>query len=247
MTQTAESATTSVGSAAPLLEFDRVSAAYGAFRALFDVSFSVPRNGAVALIGPNGAGKTTVARVCTGLLAPTDGRVRFDGDDVTETPAHLLARQGIAHANEGRSVFASLTVEQNLALAFQAIVGRAGVAESLEVAYSLFAPLASRRQQIAGSLSGGEQRMLTLARVLVVKPRLLIADELSLGLAPIVIDDVYQMLARVREHGSAVVIVEQRLDRALAFADHVVALDTGEVVWAGPRADVNEHAIQFLG
>lgn len=231
---------------APLLDIENVSAGYGPFRALFDVSFSVPAKGALALVGPNGAGKTTLARVCTGLLAPTGGRVRFAGDDVTGWPAHVLARRGVAHANEGRSVFASLTVEENLTLAFRSIAGRSGVAKALEEAYELFEPLRPRRQQIAGSLSGGEQRMLTLARVLVVKPRLLMADELSLGLAPLVIDEVYRMLVRVREAGTTVVIVEQHLDRALAFADELVVLDTGEVVWAGPSTNLDDRATGFL-
>jgi branched-chain amino acid transport system ATP-binding protein len=230
-----------------LLEVDHVSAGYGPFRALFGVSLSVPPHGAVALVGPNGAGKTTLARVCTGLLLPTRGRVRFAGDDITGVPAHILARRGVAHANEGRSVFASLTVEENLTLAIRSIAGRSNVPDALDQAYSLFPPLSPRRRQFAGSLSGGEQRMLTLARVLVVKPRLLVADELSLGLAPVVIDDVYEALDRVRAAGTAMLIVEQRLDRALAFADHAIVLDKGEVVWSGPSADLDHGAAGLLG
>jgi branched-chain amino acid transport system ATP-binding protein len=229
-----------------VLELDRVSASYGPFRALFDVSLSVPANSAVALVGPNGAGKTTVARVCSGLLAPTNGRVRLAGDDITGLPAHTLARRGVAHANEGRSVFASLTVEQNLVLAFRSTFGRSGVEAALDEAYGLFEKLRERRHQIAGSLSGGEQRMLTLARVLVVRPTLLIADELSLGLAPRVIHEVYEVLGRVRDAGTSVVVVEQHLGRALAFADRVVVLDTGEVAWTGATADIDDQAAAFL-
>lgn len=229
-----------------LLAVDHVSAGYGPFRALFDVSLSVPPRDAVALVGPNGAGKTTLARVCTGLLPPTGGHVRFAGDDITGVPAHILARRGVAHANEGRSVFASLTVEENLTLAIRSIAGRSNVAGALDEAYSLFPPLSPRRRQFAGSLSGGEQRMLTLARVLIVKPRLLIADELSLGLAPVVIDDVYEALDRVRAAGTAMLIVEQRLDRALAFADHAIVLDKGEVVWSGPSVELDDGATRFL-
>jgi branched-chain amino acid transport system ATP-binding protein len=230
----------------PALELDHVDAAYGPFRALFDLSLTVPTNAAVALVGPNGAGKTTVARVCSGLLAPTRGRVRLAGEDVTGLPAHVLARRGVAHANEGRSVFATLTVEENLTLAFRSAFGRAGVAGALEEAYGLFERLGQRRNQIAGSLSGGEQRMLTLARTFMVRPTVLIADELSLGLAPIVIDEVYRMLRYVRDAGTSVVVVEQRLDRALAFADRAVVLDTGEVAWQGPSAELEDRASEFL-
>ncbi|MGH9211476.1 MAG: ABC transporter ATP-binding protein [Acidimicrobiales bacterium] len=234
-------------SAAPeVLGLDQVSAGYGPFRALFDVSLTVAPNSAVALVGPNGAGKTTVARVCSGLLAPTSGRVRLAGDDVTGAGPHVLARRGVAHANEGRSVFASLTVEENLTLAFRSAFGRSGVAQALEEAYDLFERLRERRHQVAGSLSGGEQRFLTLARVLVVRPTLLIADELSLGLAPRVVQEVYDVLGQVRERGTSIVVVEQHLGRALAFADRVVVLDTGEVVWSGATDDIDDHATAFL-
>jgi len=232
----------------PMLELQHVDAAYGPFRALFDVSFTVPANAAVALVGPNGAGKTTVARVCSGLLAPTQGSVRLQGDDVTGLSPHQLARRGVAHANEGRSVFASLSVEDNLTLSFRQTYGRSGVSDALEQAFDLFPRLRERRRQIAGSLSGGEQRMLALARVVVLKPAVLIADELSLGLAPIVIDEVYRALGRVRDGGTSVVLVEQHLERALDFADRAVAFDTGEVTWEGPSAELDsDRAAAFLG
>jgi branched-chain amino acid transport system ATP-binding protein len=224
-----------------------VSAGYGPFRALFDVSLSVAANTAVALVGPNGAGKTTVARVCSGLLAPTGGRVLLDGDDVTGLPAHELARRGVAHANEGRSVFASLTVEENLVLTFREAFGRSGVVRALTESYDLFEWLRPRRRQVAGSLSGGEQRMVALARVVVLQPAVLIADELSLGLAPTVAQEVYRMLDKVRAAGTSVVIVEQHLDRALAFADRAAVLDSGELVWEGPSDQLDhERAGAFL-
>jgi branched-chain amino acid transport system ATP-binding protein len=230
------------------LELQEISAGYGPFRALFGVSIEVPENTAVALVGPNGAGKTTVARVASGLLAPTGGRVLLDGDDVTGLPAHHLARRGVAHANEGRSVFASLTVEENLVLTFRQAYGRRGVTGALDQAYELFGRLRERRQQVAGSLSGGEQRMLALARVVVLQPRLLIADELSLGLAPTVAQEVYRTLEKVRAAGTSVMIVEQHLDRALAFADRAVVLDSGEVTWEGLSQDLDaEAAASFLG
>src|SRR5207248_3652399 len=147
-----------VAAPAPMLELDDVSAGYASFRALFGVSLSVPEGSALALLGSNGSGKTTVARVLTGLVAPASGRVRFDGRDVTGMPAWRLARLGIAHAPEGRSVFASLTVEENLVLAFRSTLGRAGVAEALERAYGGFPHLGARRGQTAGTLPGGGQR-----------------------------------------------------------------------------------------
>mgnify|MGYP003542531958 CR=1 FL=1 len=233
--------------AGTMLELDRVDAGYGPFRALFDVSLAVPANTAVAVVGPNGAGKTTLARVCSGLLVPTRGRVRLRGDDVTGVPAHELARRGVAHVNEGRSTFASLTVEDNLTLAFRQALGRPAVAGALDDAYGLFAWLRERRHQVAGSLSGGEQRMLALARVVVLRPAVLVADELSLGLAPTVVDEVYRVLGQVRDGGTSVIVVEQHLDRALDFADRTMVLDTGEVTWDGPTGELDrDRAAAFL-
>ncbi len=233
-------------SAPPLMSVEDVNAAYGPFRALFGVSFTVGEGEAVALLGTNGAGKTTVARLCTGLVAPTSGRIMFDGRDLSDRKAYEYARAGINHAPEGRSVFASLTVEENLTLAFREVVGRAGCRESLDTAYELFPRLSERRRQLAGSLSGGEQRMLALARVLVHPPRLLVVDELSLGLAPIIIDEVYQNLARLREKGVALIVVEQQVEHALDLADRVVVLSRGEVSYDGAVLPVEELAAHFL-
>jgi branched-chain amino acid transport system ATP-binding protein len=226
----------------PVLELDGVSAAYGPFRALFDVSFSVAEGSVTALIGPNGAGKTTVARVCSGLLAPSDGRVLLDGEDITGRPAWRVARQGVVHAVEGRSVFASLTVEENLVLGFRQALGQAAVPSTLERAYETFPRLGERRIQEAGTLSGGEQRMLSLARVLAAPPRVLIADELSLGLAPIVVDEVYGVLGAIRDAGASLLIVEQQVTRALRLADHAVVLGKGAVQYAGPVAGLDDQA-----
>ena len=222
-----------------VLRLDGVFAGYGPFQALFGVSFTVHRAEAVALIGPNGAGKTTVARVASGLLAPSDGRVMVDGIDFSDRPAHDFARAGVAHAPEGRAVFATLNVEENLALAFRREFGRSGLRAALDRAYEMFPKLGQRRRQNAGSLSGGEQRMLTLARVLVLEPKLLIADELSLGLAPIITNEVYGVLERILATGTSLLIVEQQVDHALALAHQVVVLERGGVVMSG-RPDREE-------
>jgi len=230
----------------PLLELDRVSAGYGPFRAIFDVSLQVPPGGAVALLGSNGAGKSTVARVSTGLIPATSGRLLFEGRDVTGLAAWRLARLGVAHAPEGRSVFASLTVEENLDLTFQQSLGRSGKSEAIERAYTEFPQLGQRRRQVAGTLSGGEQRMLSLAKVLANPPRLLVVDELSLGLAPVIIDEVFQILHDVRQAGTALLIVEQHVGRALGLAETVVLLVKGEVAHTGPASEFGDLADQIL-
>jgi len=229
-----------------ILELDDVSAAYGPFNALFGVSLAVQPGEAVALLGPNGVGKTTVARVASGLVAPTAGTVRVDGVDLTRAPAYRFALAGIAHAPEGRSVFATLTVEENLRLSFRRSMGRAGVVGALRRAYEQFPALARRRGQHAATLSGGEQRMLSLARVLVEAPKLLVADELSLGLAPIVVDEIYRELVRLRSEGTALLIVEQQVAHALDLCDRVVLLDRGTVTWEGPASEAGDRVVEFL-
>jgi branched-chain amino acid transport system ATP-binding protein len=224
---------TTSSSRVPVLELDDVHAGYLQFKALFGVSFAVREAEAVALIGPNGAGKTTVARVASGLVAPSAGRVRVGGEDFTGAPADRFARAGIAHAPEGRSVFATLTVEENLTLGLRRRFGRSGLGDALGRAYELFPRLGERRKQGAGSLSGGEQRMLTLATVLVLEPKLLIADELSLGLAPIITDELYRVLGRILASGTALLLVEQHVDRALELAGDVVVLERGLVTHHG--------------
>ncbi len=230
----------------PLLELVDIDAGYGQFRALFGVSMSIGAGSATALIGPNGSGKTTVARVASGLVVPTSGAIRVNGIDMAGRPAHEFARAGIAHAPEGRSVFGTLSVDENLTLSFRARFGRRGVRGALERAYELFPKLSDRRTQNAGSLSGGEQRMLTLARVLIVEPKLMIADELSLGLAPIITTEVYLVLERILASGTALLIVEQHIDHALALAHEVVSLERGQVVFSGPPDEIDASASFFL-
>lgn len=233
------------GHRGPVLEFDSVSASYGTYRALFSVTFSVPEAGMVALLGSNGAGKSTVARVASGLVPVTGGVVRVAGHDARRMAAHRIARLGVAHVPEGRGVFSTLTVAENLALAFNRL-GRAAVSEALQRAFEAFPVLAERRKQLAGTLSGGQQRILSLAKVLAAAPKLLIVDELSLGLAPVVIDSVYDGLLAIHAQGCALLIVEQQVDRALAIAHDAVVLANGSVAWSGPAAEAGSAVEQLL-
>ena len=195
--------TTIAAERADVLSVRNVSAAYGPYRALFDVSFRVPERGIVALVGSNGAGKSTVARTVTGLVTASTGQVVFSGQDVTALPAYKIARLGMAHVVEGRGVFSTLTVEENLTLAFRQRAGRGKLKDNLERAYTAFPILGERRRQMGGTLSGGQQRLLSLAKVLVVPSKVLVADELSLGLAPVVVDAVYEGLREINGNGTA--------------------------------------------
>jgi branched-chain amino acid transport system ATP-binding protein len=216
-----------------VLSLQGVCAAYGPYRALFDVSFRVPTGGVLALVGSNGAGKSTVARTVTGLVTATSGRVMFAGQDVTGLPAYKIARLGMAHVVEGRGVFSSLTVEENLTLTFRQREGRGKLAANIERAYTAFPILGERRKQMAGTLSGGQQRLLSLAKVLVVPSKVLVADELSLGLAPVIVDQVYDGLREINRKGTALVVVEQQVHRVLELANWAVVLDHGTVAYEG--------------
>lgn len=230
----------------PVLELRDVDAGYGAFRALFGLSLEVTAGEALALVGPNGAGKTTVARVASGLVKPTAGSVILEGNDLADRLTHEFALAGIAHAPEGRSIFATLGVEENLELSIRRIRGRGGVRNGLESAYEQFPILRERRKQIAGTLSGGEQRMLALARVLVDRPKVLVADELSLGLAPLIVEQVYETLGRLRASGTALLVIEQHVSHALQLCDRVAVLDHGSVSWAGPTDEARERVRALL-
>jgi branched-chain amino acid transport system ATP-binding protein len=219
--------------ATPVLTVEHVSASYGPYRALFDVSFRVPDGGVVALVGSNGAGKSTIARTVTGLVEATSGQITFAGQDITKLAAYKIARLGMSHVVEGRGVFSSLTVEENLTLAFRQREGRGKLRENLERAYEAFPILGERRRQSAGTLSGGQQRLLSLAKVLVVPSKVLFADELSLGLAPVVVDTVYDGLREINRNGTALVVVEQQIHRVLELANWAVVLDHGAVAYEG--------------
>jgi branched-chain amino acid transport system ATP-binding protein len=238
--------TVTAGSA-PLLELDAVDAGYGPFRALFGVTLAVPEGGAVALLGPNGSGKTTVARVASGLLTPTRGTLRVAGEDLTGAATHAVARRGVLHAPEGRSVFGTLTVEENLVLGLGGVGAKDEIGPGLDRAFELFPLLGERRDQQAGTLSGGEQRMLSLARVMARPPRLLIVDELSLGLAPIVVEEVYGTLSRIKGAGTALLIIEQHVHHALEIADEATILHQGRVAFHGPAHGLADRADLLSG
>ncbi len=228
-----------------VLSVRNVCAAYGPYRALFDVSFRVPEGSVVALVGSNGAGKSTIARTMTGLVTASEGTVTLSGQDVTKLPAYKIARLGMAHVVEGRGVFSSLTVEENLTLAFRQRDGRGRLRENLERAYGAFPILGERRRQTAGTLSGGQQRLLSLAKVLVVPSKVLVADELSLGLAPVVVDAVYEGLKEINGKGTALVVVEQQVNRVLDLANWAVVLDHGTVAYEGDPAGAGK-AVEAL-
>ena len=232
--------------AAPLLEVEGLDVSYGPYRALFGVSLTVGEGSAVALVGANGAGKSTLVRAVSGMIPSTGGTVRFDGRDVTRCHAYEIARMGMTHVIEGRSVFASLSVEENLVLPFQRALGAKAVPGALEQAYAAFPRLGERRSQSAGTLSGGEQRMLALSKALVIPQRLLLVDELSFGLAPVVVDEVYAALGRVLATGTSLLLVEQHVDRALELADSAVVLDKGRVALAGPVDEVRPRLGELI-
>ena len=219
-----------------MLELQNVTAGYGHFTALWDVSLRVATGEAVAVVGPNGAGKTTLLRVVSGLLPPRAGRLRFDGVDLTGRGAHEVVAHGIAHVPEGRRLFPMLTVVDNLKMGAFLPRARRQFAESLERVYALFPVLAERRSQRAGSLSGGEQQMLALGRALMSRPKLILLDEPSLGLAPVMVLRVFDLIRRVREEGYTILVVEQNVRQVLKLVDRAYLLEVGRIKIEG-RAD----------
>ena len=213
-----------------MLAIEEIEAGYGALQVLFGVSLDVGHGEVVALMGSNGAGKTTTLRALTGQLRPSAGRVLLDGDDVTGLSAEQLVRRGMVLVPEGRGMLRSLTVEENLQLGAWVVSDRRAIDEAFEQAYEIFPVLAERRQQLAGTLSGGQQQMLALARALMSKPRLLLVDEASLGLSPVMTQTAFDLLRRINvEAGAAVLLVEQHV-AALELASRAFVLEKGRVV-----------------
>ena len=228
-----------------MLTLESVTAGYGDTTVLRNVDFTVGDGEVVALLGPNGAGKTTLLRLATGFVKPRSGRVTFDGDDVTGSAPYRYSRRGICHLPEGRGIFPSLTVLENLTAAAR----EADVKRSLADLTELFPFLGKRLGQTAGSLSGGEQQMLALSRAYLTKPKVVLVDEPSLGLAPRIVDRIYEVLARFAARGVSLVIVEQYVQRALALANRVYILSRGEVIHVGPAGELAPDEIyqRYLG
>jgi branched-chain amino acid transport system ATP-binding protein len=221
-----------------MLILDRVNVFYGAIHALRDVSITVERGEVVTLIGANGAGKSTTLRAITGLLTPKSGRVTFEGQDITGMAAHKLVARGIAMSPEGRGVFANLTVVENLEMGAYLITNKAALTRGLDRSFALFPRLAERRKQRAGTLSGGEQQMLAMARALMSNPKLLLLDEPSLGLAPIVCQTIFSTIDDIKADGTTVLLVEQNANAALKHSDRGYVLETGEVILDGSAASI---------
>ena len=220
----------------PLLRVRDLEAHYGRIRALKDVSLEVPAGSVVALLGANGAGKTTTLRAISGLLRPTRGAVEFDGRRIDRLSAEQRVRAGIAHVPEGRQVFPELTVRENLRLGAYTRRDRDGIAADLQRVYGYFPILRERSGQLAGTLSGGEQQMLAIGRALMAKPRLLLLDEPSLGLAPLLVKQIFAIIAEIRAAGTTVLLVEQNVHMALVVADYGYVLETGRVALADSSA-----------
>jgi len=210
------------------LDVEHLTAGYGSVTVLRDVSLVVPPGYVAAVLGPNGAGKTTLLRSIFGMTSVTGGAVRYDGVDLTGSMAHRVARKGLCYITEGRAIYRGLTVADNLRM-----FGGPGNDDRLARVYDTFPILAQRRRQVAGTMSGGQQQMLALARALLQDPKLLLVDELSMGLAPVVVDDLFDILRELKEAGQSILLVEQYAERALALADVVYVLNRGRVAFAG--------------
>jgi branched-chain amino acid transport system ATP-binding protein len=222
-----------------MLQLDAIDANYGAFQALFGVTMSVNAGEAVAVIGSNGAGKTTLLRVISGLLPPAGGRMVMEGRDLIATPAHKVIETGIAHVPESRRLFPRLSVRDNLRMGAFVSGARARFAERLDYVYTLLPRLKERENQLAGTLSGGEQQMCAIARALMSGPKLVLLDEPSMGLAPVVVAQVFDLVRRIRAEGYTVLIVEQNVRQVLKVADRAYLLEVGRIKAAGSAEELS--------
>ena len=216
-----------------MLTLENVSVNYDAIEALTDVSLHVDQGEVVTLIGANGAGKTTTLRTITGLLEPKEGRVMYEGKEISGVATHKLVPMGIAMSPEGRGVFANLSVRENLEMGAFIRKDKKGIADDMERGFTLFPRLKEREQQKAGTLSGGEQQMLAMARALMSRPRLLLLDEPSLGLAPLVVHTIFEAIEQIRQEGATILLVEQNANAALHHSDRAYVLETGRIVMEG--------------
>ena len=214
-----------------MLEIDSLEVSYGSIKALHGVSLKVPQGSIVTLIGANGAGKSTTLRAISGLIKSRGGKVRYDGEDITNLPAHKIVAKGLCHVPEGRMVFANLTVEENLRMGAYLRHDKAGIAQDMEFSFHMFPRLKERIHQAAGTMSGGEQQMLAIARAIMSKPRCLMLDEPSLGIAPMLVRSIFEQIVAInKERGITILLVEQNANLALAISQHGYVLETGKVL-----------------
>ncbi|HVW22512.1 MAG TPA: ABC transporter ATP-binding protein [Opitutaceae bacterium] len=225
-----------------MLSLAAVSAGYGSFQALFGVSLDVTAGEAVGVIGPNGAGKTTLMRVISGLIPLREGTMSMDGHVIGGQPAHKIIERGIAHVPENRRLFPRLSVEENLRIGAFIPQARSRFAEQLDWVYGLFPKLKDRRTQLAGTMSGGEQQMCAIGRALMSKPKLLLLDEPSAGLAPLVVQQVFDLVHRIRAEGLTVLIVEQNVSQVLDVVDRAYLLEVGAIKLAGTAAELKNNS-----
>lgn len=223
-----------------MLEVKDLEVYYGVIQAIKGVSFHVDQGEVIALIGANGAGKTTILHTVTGLLAPKKGSVYFEGKEITKMPAHKIVSLGMAHVPEGRRVFAELSVYENLKMGAYTRKDRSEIEATLEKVYERFPRLKERRNQMAGTLSGGEQQMLAMGRALMSRPKIILMDEPSMGLSPIMVNEIFDIIRSVSESGTTVLLVEQNAKKALSIADRAYVLETGKIVLEGKAKDLLE-------
>ena len=233
-----------------MLKVDNIQVYYGMINAIKGVSFEVNEGEVIALIGANGAGKTTILHTITGLITPKSGHVYLEDKELTKIPAHKIVYLGMAHVPEGRRVFQQLTVLDNLKLGAFSVKDKKRIDENLAYVYRHFPRLAERKNQIAGTLSGGEQQMLAMGRALMSNPKILLMDEPSMGLSPLLVNEIFQIISEVSKDGTTVLLVEQNAKKALSIADRAYVLETGNIVMEGKASDLlNDPSIRaaYLG
>ena len=233
-----------------LLEVKDLEVYYGMINALKGISFHVDRGEIVSLIGANGAGKTTTLHTITGLIRPRNGSVIYKGTDLTHVPAHKIVSMGMVHVPEGRRIFQGLTVQENLMMGAYSQKDKAKIAKNMEIVFTQFPRLKERSRQLAGTLSGGEQQMLAMGRALLADPELIVLDEPSMGLSPLLVSEIFEIVKSFREAGKTVLLVEQNAKKAMSISDRVYVLETGAITTSGAASDlINDESIKkaYLG
>lgn len=233
-----------------MLEVRNLNVYFGVIQAIKDISFDVDKGEVVALIGANGAGKTTTLHTVTGLLSPKSGTITLDGKDITKVPAHKIVGMGMAHVPEGRRVFASLSVYDNLKMGAYTRKDKKEISNSLEMVFEYFPRLKERRSQVAGTLSGGEQQMLAMGRALMSCPSIILMDEPSMGLSPLYVGEIFEIIKKIKKEGATVLLVEQNANMALSVANRAYVLETGKIIMDGNATDLlNDERVRkaYLG